>query len=177
MSSDFEKALARAAAERSARDEAKLDQKREHAEKLKLAHSIIDPYLAELGPQVVKTLRDLKIPTYFESSSNPYYKGATDYWIFPYDNRTFVEDSYGFFTIDTNGAFGRRSGHIGGTSISAGIISKNTVIWRDGRYAPVMWANPDDFKVYLDIYDPKSSFPFQELSDVISRYIVNVLKE
>lgn len=62
MSSDFEKALPRAAAERSSRDKAKMEQEREHAEKVNLAHSIIDPYLADLGPKVVAVLRDLEIP-------------------------------------------------------------------------------------------------------------------
>ena len=56
MTSDFEKALARAAAERNALDVRKAQQEHGQAAKIRLARSIIDPYLAALGPKAAKAL-------------------------------------------------------------------------------------------------------------------------
>jgi hypothetical protein len=177
MSSDFEKALARAAAERSARDEAQMEQEREHAEKLKLAHSIIDPYLADLGPKVVAVLRDLGIPTYYESGIGKYGLGRqTDYWKFFYYRDSDIDI---YFTLDDRGVFEQRLHKSYVNALGVGIISGKRILWQESSQSSrtaMTFANLEDRKVYVMRGGTHLNPFLQELSEFIADYIYTEMK-
>lgn len=108
MSSGFKKALGSASDERKKAEQEKRREEAERARNIKQAHSIIGPYLARLGPEVVRAYRKHKVPT-VQSLAGAYSgrKGFQDlgYWKFRTDYDP--EDSVGIaIYLYKSGKFG-----------------------------------------------------------------------
>ena len=178
MSSEFEKALARAAAERKVLDEAKMVQELELAEKVKLAHSIIDPHLVELGPQVVRTLRELGIPTVGRGQYGSHQLNI-DCWVFwcfrYYDDGPVYET----FALDSHGQFADSYYEHEPRPIGVGMTDGRRILWQEpkGIGGALLFANPDDRNTYVKRDVTNAGPILQELSDFIAEHIYHEMKK
>lgn len=174
MSSDFEKALARASSDHAAREDAKARRDRHDAEQIELARSIIDPVLAVLGPQVVKGLRDRGIGTKREYVVR-YRVGLGPS---PKNDETYDLGYWEFFLNNDGESYPQRirlepSGRIGGFSVA--LIQDGDVVFASN--APGfcrLYANLDDRSVYiLDEYPLTPDRQFVQLGDFLAQEILN----
>lgn len=173
--SDFEKALARAAAERNARDEAEMKirrkAEREATERFDLIHSIVDPYLADLGPKAFSVLRDLGVPKERTLDRGDRFVDE-DYWSFWYYDAYRVKHR---FSLHENGEFAVRFWGDRGLPINFGLI-ENRNQWVDedtngmneDRVSKIM-ANLEDRKVYIICRNPETEPTLQELSEYLAQ--------